>query len=356
MFRLNSCILGTISNIPSVAVDLVLGGPPCQDFSKVNGGRKGVKGEQGSYHYRLGRMIRKIERIAKEQGRHLYFLIENVSTDGNDSKQLEDAYDIPPIHIDAQIYSPTCRVRAFYTNLPLAEDPEERNALNKFSSAKSCLDDNYVMKGDTTNGPDHQGGKEHTFMASRGRINHPRMRVVKEVSPGKLDYRYASVVERSRMMGYHDSYVAKPLGHLFRALLKPLRGGRMADREKGGFVWHEDLPKGYHCFSGVQHKFDNKSNELKIATQPTGLRYYEEDEEMNKNKKIKENKKRKHRPGQIKYEAPECFDETDYGYHLIGNAYSVPVVEMLLRPLKHVFEAGGEYTGHQYEYYWLRNT
>ena len=355
MFHLDSYTLGTNNTVSFVAIDLVLGGPPCQDFSKVNGGRQGVKGEQGSYHYRLGSMIRKIERCAKEQGRHLYFLIENVPTNGNDSKKLEDAYGIPPIHIDAQNYSPACRNRAFYTNLPLTEDPQERNYLSKISDAKSCLDDGYVLKGDATDGPEYQGGKAHTFMASRDRINHARMKVVKEVSDGKLHIRYMSVGERSRMMGYHDAYVTKPLKHLFRALLKPLRGGRIADREKGGFVWYKDLPKGFHCFSGVYHKFDDESNELKIAAHPSGLRYYEEEEEEEEEmpKKKEKGKKRKHTMSQIKWKAPHCFDETDYGCHLIGNAYSVPVVEMLLRPLNQVFEAGDEYKGHEYKYFWL---
>ena len=321
------------------AVDLVLGSPPCQDYSKVNGHRQGVTGEQGSYHHRLGLMIRKMEKLAKEQGRQLYFLVENVVTNGDDSAKLEEAYGVPPIHVNAKNYSPTRRYRAFYTNLPLSEENEqEQDVISKYSGAKGCLQDDYVLKGELNGGPDYLGGKALTFMASPGRFDHSRMKVVKYSTNGEAVHRLMNVVERSRMMGYHDAYVTEPLRHIFKTLLGPLRGGRA-----GGHNWPTDLQTDYHCFSGLHHKFDG-NDYLKIAAPPSGLHYKEEAVKGKKGK----------RKIQMAVDAPVCFDEEEYGYHLIGNAYSVPVVEMLLRPLKKVYMAGDQYSGYQYQYYWMK--
>ena len=58
-----------------IAVDFVVGGPPCVDSSGLNARRQGVDGVQGSYMPRFGTLIQKIQR--SQPGHHVFFLAEN---------------------------------------------------------------------------------------------------------------------------------------------------------------------------------------------------------------------------------------------------------------------------------------
>jgi len=47
----------------------------------------------------------------------------------------------------------------------------------------------------------------------------------------------------------------------------------------------------------------------------------------------------------------EFFDAEQYSKHLLGLGYSIPVVELLLTNLKHVFSSR-QYAGYDYSYRW----
>ena len=102
-------------------IDIVIGGPPCVDFSKINAHRQGVKGSQGNYMLELGRVIRTMEKIQKANNNHpLYYLVENVVTQGNDLDAIRAAFDMDwdPIKLNAASVSPCLRNRHFYSNIP----------------------------------------------------------------------------------------------------------------------------------------------------------------------------------------------------------------------------------------------
>ena len=89
--------LTNISFLFGTAIDVVLGGPPCVDFSLVNARREGIEGEQGRYMLQFGRMIRSIERsqrsIERSQQPHpLFFLAENVFLRGDDLQAAREAF------------------------------------------------------------------------------------------------------------------------------------------------------------------------------------------------------------------------------------------------------------------------
>lgn len=48
----------------------------------------------------------------------------------------------------------------------------------------------------------------------------------------------------------------------------------------------------------------------------------------------------------------ECFNKDEYAKHLIGNAFSIPTITMLLRPLQQMYSSC-KYDGYDYEYYWI---
>jgi site-specific DNA-cytosine methylase len=105
----------SISN-PS-AIDIVIGGPPCQDFSRANANRQKTKGTQGSYLPQFGQLIKLIKE-SEDQGSHpLFFFAENVVLDFEDVKKVEEAFGCTTIMLDAQHFSPTKRNRHYWMNV-----------------------------------------------------------------------------------------------------------------------------------------------------------------------------------------------------------------------------------------------
>ncbi len=237
---------------PLGGIDLITGGPPCVDYSRVNAKREGTKGKYGEYMLLTGKLFRSIKRLQKT--RDLYIMIENVvisdkedhekdkkstkaskwknSSAGNDRHEAMNeppenelpselsrisaafGFKWDPIEIDAWEFSPGRRRRHFFTNIPYSDPPEEERGCA--ASCKSCLDDDYVPaqllpfqdRVDT----DERRIKAHTFMASKGRLEDTRMQIFK-VHPnkkGRYLMRCYNVAERERIMGYPEGYVSEP--------------------------------------------------------------------------------------------------------------------------------------------------
>jgi hypothetical protein len=92
-----------------LAIDLIIGGPPCIDYNAVNAGRQGVNGTQGSYLLRFGRLIRDVERLQERNGQQkLFLLVENVFLKEQDLVEIRDAFGIDwnPFEFDAHSISP----------------------------------------------------------------------------------------------------------------------------------------------------------------------------------------------------------------------------------------------------------
>jgi hypothetical protein len=86
--------------------------------------------------------------------------------------------------------------------------------------------------------------------------------------------------------------------------------------------WKEDLPQKYHIFGGLPVQFDSSNMCVYAKLQPP------------------------------KVNTSSVFlEEQQYGKRLIGNAFSVPVVEILLRPLQTKF-LKREYSDYTYNYVW----
>lgn len=99
----------------SKAVDIVLGGPPCQDYSAVNAHRRGAEGRYGRYLHEFGRFIRRLE---QKQGHKIYFMAENVNIMGfKDMSVVEEAFQTPGLLLDAKEFSPCRRNRHYFLNV-----------------------------------------------------------------------------------------------------------------------------------------------------------------------------------------------------------------------------------------------
>lgn len=215
----------------------------------------------------------------------------------------------------------------FITNLPCPESNEVWESIG----GGSCLEKGWMLPGDVFRTNDNFGLKANTFMASLGRIDDERMCTVRK----KLNrsenttyhWRRISVRERERMMGYPESYVEGAVDNLFE-VLEP------AYCRKKGYKWFKDMQDEYRdLFSGENNcnlrgwgwyngDVSDPCLELKLAPPQSG----------------------KNRP---------FFDAEGYAKHLLGNAYSVPVAEALLAPLKEIY-LPAHYEKYSYPYHWVR--
>ena len=318
------------------AIDLIVGGPPCQDFSAVNANRGGVAAENGQYFVRFGTFINSVIKHPQQLGKHVHFFAENVGLKKDDLVVVEEAFDSPLFPLDAQRWSPCKRERIFFSNLPCPEEP----IIDEWSliGAKACLKGNgqWMLPGDIGRDSDHPGVKANTFMASLGRIDDKRMTVVRKISDGRYEPRKFSVEEREHLMGYKAGYVEWPVEELYFQLKPAFLGNKE-------YNWKEKLPEKFHCFSGE-----------KVKLHGLGW-YYTKDEKSEEEypSPLKPCIALKLAPPQTRGK-PTFFHADQYSKHLIGNAYCVPVAVTLLAPLEALFEIV-KYKGYPYTYKWGEN-
>ena len=134
-----------------------------------------------------------------------------------------------------------------------------------------------------------------------------------------------SISERETAMGYREGYVSKPVQVLFEALLHDGLGMITLAQ----LHWSQKLDPKYHRFAGAYHGF------------PESFHLYRDGDPVVKMSPPVGGAQMK----------PTFFDVEGYSKHLVGNAFSVPVVEALLKPLKKVF-SHRTYNNFQYTYRW----
>jgi len=102
-------------------IDLLMGGSPCQSFSKAGDGT-GFDGKSKLFWEYL--------RILKEV-KPKYFLLENVVMKKEWEDVITEAMGVEPIMINSNLVSAQNRKRLFWTNIPNVEQPEDRGILLK---------------------------------------------------------------------------------------------------------------------------------------------------------------------------------------------------------------------------------
>lgn len=86
--------------------------------------------------------------------------------------------------------------------------------------------------------------------------------------------------------------------------------------------WKNGLPEKYHIFGGLPVRFYSSDYSIRAKLQPPRVNTVN-----------------------------DFYDHEQYGKRLIGNAFSVPVVEILLRELQNKFPKR-EYNDYSYTYVW----
>lgn len=111
--------LGNMNNLDldklaATGYDCVLGGPPCQDFSKLNSHRKGLEGSKGGLTNRYAQIL--------EAVKPKHFLMENVSGMSSEEQEaVDNLVGVKPNVLDNKHFGPTTRQRKWWTTADLSD-------------------------------------------------------------------------------------------------------------------------------------------------------------------------------------------------------------------------------------------
>jgi DNA (cytosine-5)-methyltransferase 3A len=106
-----------LSRLPKI--DLLIGGSPCQDFSLLKAQGKGLEGDKSKLFYEYLKVLKEIK--------PKYFLLENVKMKKDSEQQLNEYLGIKGLHINSELVSFQKRPRIYWTNIPGASVPKDRN-------------------------------------------------------------------------------------------------------------------------------------------------------------------------------------------------------------------------------------
>jgi hypothetical protein len=112
-------------------VDVLMGGSPCQNFSRANSERKGLLGDKSSLFYQYVKLYKDLK--------PKYFLLENVIMDKFFEDQVSEIFQLNPIRINSCLVSAQLRDRLYWTNIPVVGMPEDKNI-----NLQSILTDGYT--------------------------------------------------------------------------------------------------------------------------------------------------------------------------------------------------------------------
>ena len=90
-------------------IDILIGGSPCQDFSRGNAVRDGLNGVKSGLFYEYIRLLKEVKPT--------YFLLENVIMDDFGYNTISDLLKTEPVRINSSLVSAQLRDRLYWTNI-----------------------------------------------------------------------------------------------------------------------------------------------------------------------------------------------------------------------------------------------
>lgn len=132
----NTIQLGDIRHVTvKEHIDILIGGPPCQDVSFAGRGKGLIKGERSSLFFEFVRVLRE----AKAINPGLKFLVENTRMKREYMDIISEILGVEPILIDSSFCSGQNRKRLYWTNFVVPVLPECKEVL-----LRDILEDGYV--------------------------------------------------------------------------------------------------------------------------------------------------------------------------------------------------------------------
>lgn len=105
-------------------INLLIGGSPCQGLSKAKSDRQNLKDPRSKlfFHY-----VKIREWLIKNNNPNLIFLLENVVPDKDTIEIMNEKMGVQPIEIDSVLVSAQRRLRLYWTNIDVREQPKPKN-------------------------------------------------------------------------------------------------------------------------------------------------------------------------------------------------------------------------------------
>lgn len=297
--------------------DLALAGSPCQSYSGMNASRD-QESSNAQYLLKVGRLVQKLDEIQSANGvkERVLFLSENVVFKNH--SEVDRAYGgLPPVRIDAKDFGPCKRDRFYWTNIRLESSAKIKDVASGVSM-DGFLDDDYGAVARLLQDDDEEdmAVKANTFLASLSRIDDDRMIKCKldgssgRNSSSKYQIETYSVAEREKMMGLPKGYVENHLSRLFGELTE--KAFLLPETSQEGKTYRDFLPREFWHFRKKCHfkciaYSEPPYFQLALSSPLEG--------------KLQ----------------PSFYTEKQYCKHLIGNGWSIPVIEYLLGSLKELF-------------------
>lgn len=136
--------LGDVRSIDFEAlpeIDLLIGGSPCQNLSMmhITNGVEGLQGEKSCLFWYYAQALK----ILKPK----YFLFDNVRTmPPRDKEAITEALGVKPISINSALFVAQQRNRLYWTNIPVADLPEEEASVNFIDIMEKTVDEKYYIE------------------------------------------------------------------------------------------------------------------------------------------------------------------------------------------------------------------
>ena len=99
-------------------IDLLIGGSPCQDFSRANRKQDGSDGEKSGLFWEYVRLLKETE--------PKYFLLENVRMKQEWQDIISEELGVKPVRINSSLVSGAMRDRFYWTNIPMDGLPKDK--------------------------------------------------------------------------------------------------------------------------------------------------------------------------------------------------------------------------------------
>jgi len=123
--------------------DFLIGGSPCNDFSRVNPHREGFTGKWGKLFFDYARILNICREKHEEDMKTttpFYWLFENVIMDTEDRNTISFSLGCDPVKMDAMYVSPMKRPRLYWSNIPGLGDPIQPNPNQDKLHLQECLE------------------------------------------------------------------------------------------------------------------------------------------------------------------------------------------------------------------------
>jgi len=140
-------------------IDLILAGSPCQDFSRGNKSRDGLKGQKSSLFYEFYRIFKECN--------PKHFILENVIMPEADYQYLSRLMETYPVRINSSTVSAQLRDRLYWTNI----GEEYRDLFGfRYSDIPQPIDKKQYLKDILTSGYTDKK-KSRCLLTNTGHIN-----------------------------------------------------------------------------------------------------------------------------------------------------------------------------------------